>query len=344
MKYVRLGQTGVRISSVALGTANFGTGWGHGSDREEAKRVFDTYAEAGGNFLDTADTYQFGESEKLLSDFLASNREEFFLASKYTFGAGPNDSMLNIGNNRRSMQHCVEASLKRLRTDRLDLYWVHIPDAITPMEEIVRGLDSLVRSGKVLYVGFSDFPAWRIARGLTIADLRGWTVPAAIQLEYSLVERSGERELLPMARALGMAALGWSPLGGGLLTGKYRRGESGRAQGLKTLVHAEDSEQKRLILDSLEQIATETGASMGAIAIAWTLSQGIIPLIGPRSHTQAVDNLAATRLTLTPEHTQRLASVSAIPLGFPHDMAIQHRQRLAGVAPADDPFPIVTVG
>lgn len=192
-------------------------------------------------------------------------------------------------------------------------------------------------------MAFSDFPAWRVARGYTIAEMRAWTPAAAIQLEYSLVERSGDRELLPMARSLGLASLAWSPLGGGLLTGKYRRGETGRAQGLKILVHAEDSEQKRRILDALEAISTDTGATMSAVAIAWLLAQGVFPILGPKTQAQLADNLAAGELTLAASHLQLLNEVSAIPLEFPHNMAIQHRQRLAGVSPAEDPYPIVTV-
>jgi aryl-alcohol dehydrogenase-like predicted oxidoreductase len=241
------------------------------------------------------------------------------------------------------MIHCVEASLKRLKTDRLDLFWVHLPDSITPMEEIMRGLDDLVRAGKVIYIGLSDFPAWRVAWGAAIAELRGWTRLAALQIEYSLVERAADRELLPMARALGLGALGWSPLGAGLLTGKYRRGEEGRATNLKILIHAEDSEQKKAVVDTLDDLSKETGASMGALAIAWLTTQDVFPIIGPRTVEQLADNLAAAEIALTETQINRLNQVSAIHLGFPYSMVNESRARLSGSAPEEHAYPFVSV-
>lgn len=344
MRYRTLGRhTGLRVSELVLGAGNFGTGWGYGAEREEARRIFEGYADAGGNFIDTSDAYQFGESEALLGEFLAGRREQFVLASKYTFGAYRQELMLSAGNNRLAMRHSVEESLKRLRTDHLDLFWVHLPDSITPMEEIMRGLDDLVRSGKVIYIGLSNFPAWRIARGAAIAELRGWVPLAAMQIEYSLVERSADRELLPMARALGLGALGWSPLGGGLLTGKYRRGEEGRAQHFRILIHKEDSEQKKKIIDALHDLSTETGASMGALAIAWLTTQEVFPIIGPRTATQLADNVAAANLTLTEEQIQRLSQVSSISLGFPYSMANENRARLTGSTPEEHGYPFASV-
>lgn len=344
MRYRTLGRhNGLRVSELVLGAGNFGTSWGYGAEREEARRIFERYADAGGNFLDTADAYQYGESESLLGDFLTGRREQFVVASKYSLGANREDRMLSIGNSRRAMIHCVEASLRRLKTDRLDLFWVHLPDSITPMEEIMRGLDDLVRAGKVIYIGLSDFPAWRVAWGAAIAQLRGWTPLAALQIEYSLVERAADRELLPMARAMGLGSLGWSPLGGGLLTGKYRRGEEGRAHNLKILIHSEDSEQKKAIVDTLDDLSKETGASMGALAIAWLATQDVLPIIGPRSAEQLADNLSAAQISLTETQIERLNRVSAIQLGFPYSMVNESRERLSGSAPEEHAYPFVSV-
>lgn len=333
MRYQLFGRhTGLRVSQVGLGSGNFGTGWGYGAEAAEVHSIFDGYLEAGGNLIDTADQYQFGQSESLVGDCIAANRDNLVLATKYSLGAAAVCGLGVTGNNRKNMLQSVEGSLRRLQTDRIDLLWVHMPDAYTPIDEIARGLDQLVRSGKVLYLGLSDFPAWRVARAATIAELRGWARIDGVQLEYSLVERSGDRELLPMAAGLGLGTVGWSPLGGGFLTGKYRHGGDGRATGLKTLVHAEDTQQKAAILDLLVEIANETGANTGQVAIAWVGSRGVIPILGPRSRAQLDDNLGAVKLTLTPEQIQRLDSVSAPELGFPHDFNAKegNRQRLAG--------------
>src|SRR5580692_5605612 len=219
MRYKPFGRgTGLRVSELALGCGTFGTRWGYGSAPDEAKRVFDGYVEAGGNFLDTADSYQEGQSEELVGQFIKGRRDDFVLATKFTLSPRSNSPLLAVGNSRKNMMSSVEASLERLKTDRIDLYWVHMPDGVTSSEELVRGLDDLVRSGKVLYVGLSDFPAWRVARAVTIAELRGWAPIVGLQIEYSLVERTPDRELLPMAQGFGLGVVGWSPLGGGLLS------------------------------------------------------------------------------------------------------------------------------
>ncbi|WCT13296.1 aldo/keto reductase [Mucilaginibacter jinjuensis] len=204
--------SGLRVSTLALGTGNFGTAWPFGATKEESKQVFDRYADAGGTFIDTADGYQGGQSESFLSEFLASERDNFVLASKYSMGTR---EMQTTGNSRRTMMRAVEESLKRLKTDRLDLYWVHLSDEQTPIEEIVRGLDDLVSAGKINYAGFSNFPAWRIANAALLADLRGWAPIVGIQVEYNLIERTPERDLIPMAEALGLGVAFWSPLAGG---------------------------------------------------------------------------------------------------------------------------------
>jgi aryl-alcohol dehydrogenase-like predicted oxidoreductase len=330
MRYRTFGQTGLRVSSIALGTANFGKGWGYGSEREEAHKIYASYRDAGGNLIDTADQYQFGQSEEMLGDFISGEREDVVLATKFSLGDSPNSGLQRTGNSRKAMIQSVEASLKRLKTDRVDLLWVHMPDGVTPIDEIARGLDDIVRSGKILYSGLSDFPAWRVATAVTLAELRGWAPISAVQLEYSLVERTAERELLPMAAAFNLATVAWSPLGGGLLTGKYRKGETGRAQGLGAVIHSESDGRKTATVDEVLAISDETGLPAGRIAIAWVLNKGTLPIIGPRTLEQLADNLASADVVLSAEHMQRLDASSAISLGFPHDVVAASAGRLAG--------------
>jgi aryl-alcohol dehydrogenase-like predicted oxidoreductase len=346
MRYRIFGQrSGLRVSEFALGTGTFGTQWGYGAEPAEARRIFDGYAEAGGNFLDSADTYQFGQAETLLGDFVGADRDHFVIATKYTLGASPAGGISVTGNSRKNMIRSVEESLVRLKTDRIDLYWVHMPDGVTPIEEIVRGLDDLTRAGKILYAGLSDFPAWRVARAATICELRGSAPIVGLQIEYSLVERTPDRELLPMAQGLGLGTVAWSPLGGGLLTGKYREGATGRATEWKRLIHAESSAQKTAILDALGAIAKEVGANSGQVAIAWINAKGIIPILGPRTRAQLDDNLRAAAVKLTAEQVRRLDEVSAIALGFPHEMlaAEPNRLRINGGKPDLLDLPAVAV-
>lgn len=330
MRYRIFGNTGLRVSSLALGTGNFGKGWGYGADLDEARRIYDGYREAGGNFIDTADQYQFGQSESMLGDFMATERDDVVLATKFSLGDSPGAGVLRSGNSRKAMRSSVEASLKRLKTDHIDLLWVHMPDGVTPIDEIVRGLDDLIRAGKVLYSGLSNFPAWRVATAATLAELRGWSAISAVQLEHSLVERSAERELLPMAAAFNLGTVGWSPLGGGLLTGKYRKGETGRAQGLGAVIHDEDSERKTSTVDAVLAIAEETGHTPGQIAIAWVQAKGTLPIIGPRTPEQMADNLASVEVQLTADQLAQLDAASAMPLGFPHDKVAASAPSLAG--------------
>ena len=269
----------------------------------------------------------------MLGDFIAAERDHFVLATKYTLGAAPSGDISRTGNSRFNMVRAVEASLKRLKTDRIDLYWVHLADGVTPTEEIVRGFDDLVRAGKIVYAGLSDFPAWRVARGATIAELRGAAPIAGLQVEHSLVERTTEHELLPMGQALGLGIVAWSPLGGGMLTGKYRRGESGRLQGLGGRVfQQENSEQRTRILDTVIAIAEEARVTPSQVAIAWVVSKGSLPIIGPRNLNQLEDNLRAASLALSPEQIARLDEASAIPAVFPHTVLNDRetRQRMAG--------------
>ncbi|HEX7911505.1 MAG TPA: aldo/keto reductase [Paraburkholderia sp.] len=313
MNYTVFGNTGLRVSQIALGTGSFGTGWGHGASTDESAAIFNAYSEAGGNFIDTADIYQFGQSEEILGDLLRGRRENFVLATKFTNGAAPNADRLVTGNSRKAMVASVEASLRRLKTDRIDIYWVHHPDGITPSEEIVRGLDDLARAGKILYAGLSNFPAWRLARAVTLAELTGAVPIAAAQFEHSLVHRETEADLFPAAKALGLGIVTWSPLGGGVLTGKYRKGEQGRAEAMGGRVfQAENSEQRTRILDAVLEIAAELQTSPDRVAIAWAGTHSAVPMIGPRTLAQFEGNIGATSLSLAPEHLTRLDEVSSL--------------------------------
>jgi aryl-alcohol dehydrogenase-like predicted oxidoreductase len=313
MKYTAFGKTGLRVSQVALGTGNFGTGWGHGADPDVAEAVFNAYAEAGGNFIDTADIYQFGQAEELLGTLLKGRREDFVLATKFTNGAAPNANRLVTGNSRKALVASVEASLKRLKTDRIDIYWAHHPDGITPIEEIVRGFEDLAHAGKILYAGLSNFAAWRLARAVTLAELTHAVPIAAAQFEHSLVCREPEADLFPASLALGLGIVTWSPLGGGMLTGKYRQGEKGRAEGFGGRVfQPENSAQRTQILDSVLAIAGELGVSASQVAIAWAGTHRAVPIIGPRSQTQLSDNLDALTLSLSAEQINRLDTVSSL--------------------------------
>ena len=337
MKYTTFGRrNGLRVSELALGTANFGTGWGHGAEQAEAVRIFEGYVESGGNFIDTADTYQGGQSEQFLADLINSERDHFVVASKYTLGLGQ-ASPSYTGNSRKNMMQSVEASLKRLKTDRIDLYWAHFADGLTPIDEIMRGFDDLVRSGKILYAGLSNFPAWRIARADTMAELRGWAPLAGIQVEYSLAERSADRELLPMAEALGLGAALWSPLGGGFLTGKYRAESSDtRLSKLGMLVHSEKSGRETAILDAVLAIAAEHAAPPLQVAIAWlrhkatASATGLVPILGPRTRAQLDGTLGALALSLDAQQVARLDEVSAVDPGTPGRQIGASVQRISG--------------
>lgn len=341
MRYKLFGRhTGLRVSELALGAGNFGTGWGHGADRDEARKIFDGYVEAGGNFIDTANGYQLGQSEPMVGEFIGANRDRFVLATKYTLQTTPEDGLLQTGNSRKNMIRSVEASLKRLKTDRIDLLWTHMADGTTPMEEILRGFDDLARAGKILYAGLSNFPAWRIARGATLAELRGSLPIVGIQIEYSLAERTGDRELLPMAEALGLGAALWSPLGGGFLTGKYReKEETNRLAKLGMLVHTERSARETALLDTVLAVAKEAGTTPTHIAIAWLLEKSarstvaLVPILGSRSRAQLDNTLGAVEVKLTPDQVTRLDAASAIPLGIPHDQLRESAPQLAGGKP-----------
>lgn len=325
MRFTTFGRrTGLRVSQYALGTGNFGTGWGAGADPDEARAMFQRYREVGGNFIDTADSYQFGESERLVGQFMGAERDDIVLATKYTVGASAERRLSRTGNGRKNLRSSVEASLARLDTDYIDLLWVHYPDELTPVDEILRGLDDLVSQGKILHAAFSNFPAWRTARAAALADAARWEPISGIQVEYSLVERSADREQLPMAEALGLGVTTWSPLGGGLLTGKYRASDDGRLKDLKILIHTESSAQKTAVVDAVLEVARDLGRPAAQVAMAWVnerarrCSTVVVPVIGPRSITQLTSYLEALDITLTEEQYARLSAVSAVDLGVPH--------------------------
>ena len=313
MNYQLFGQTGLNVSQIALGTGNFGTGWGYGSSHEDAKLTFDAYLDVGGNFIDTADVYQFGQSEQILGDLLQGIRHEIVLATKFSDGALPDTNQLHKGNSRKAMLYSVEQSLRRLKTDYIDLYWVHHPDNVTPSEEILRGLEDLARAGKIIYAGLSNFPAWRLSRAATIAELKNTVPIAAAQFQHSLVYREPEADLIPASQALGLGMVTWSPLGGGMLTGKYRKGEKGREAGFGGKVfQQENSIQRTEILDAVLSIANELNVSADQVAIAWSSTHGTVPIIGPKSLQQAKSNLGAIDVVLSTDQIELLDSVSQI--------------------------------
>lgn len=324
MRYRLLGKSGLRVSELCLGTMTFGEDLGWGSSKEESRKVYDAFLEADGNFIDTANVYTNGTSEKWLGEFMAGNRDRIVLATKYTNAAPGNDANA-AGNHRKSMMRAVEASLKRLATDYIDLYWLHIWDQITPIEEVMRAFDDLVRQGKILYAGVSDMPAWLVARANTLAELRGLSSFVGLQIEYSLIERTPERELLPMAAALGVGVTAWSPLAGGVLTGKQL--EQGGAKDSRQ-THAmmqqflKADARKEAVAREVVAVARESGNSPAQIALAWLRqrSQPVIPIIGARKLAQVKDNLACIDVKLAPAQIGRLDAVSQIELGFPLDM------------------------
>jgi aryl-alcohol dehydrogenase-like predicted oxidoreductase len=350
MKYYLLGKSGLRVSELCLGAMTFGEEWGWGASKDESRKIFNAYVNAGGNFIDTANKYTEGASEKYIGEFIASDRDRFVLATKYTSSTRRGDPNAG-GNHRKSMVQSLEASLERLNTDYIDLYWVHAWDQTTPVEEMMRALDDLVKAGKILYAGISDAPSWIVSQANTLANLRGWTEFTGLQIEYSLIQRTPERELLPMARALDIGVTAWSPLGNGLLTGKYNKNRdqlpqqqqqqdrslssSTVAEGKSRLnmfrsmspdlVNALLNETNLLIAEEVSKISKEIGRSPAQVALNWIRRQmlprqsKIIPIIGSRRESQIKDNLACLDYELSNELIQRLNEISKIELGFPHD-------------------------
>jgi aryl-alcohol dehydrogenase-like predicted oxidoreductase len=324
MRYRLLGKSGLRVSELCLGTMTFGEDWGWGSSKEESRKVYDAFMEAGGNFIDTANVYTNGTSETLLGEFMTGQRDRIVLATKYT-NAVPGTDANAAGNHRKSMMRAAEASLQRLQTDYIDLYWLHIWDQLTPIEEVMRAFDDLVRQGKILYAGVSDMPAWLVARANTLAELRGWTSFVGLQIEYSLIERTPERDLVPMAAALGLGVTAWSPLAGGVLTGKQLEpgGARDSRQGNDMVRQFMQSDaRKEAIVREVVAVARASGHSSAQVALAWLRQrpQPVIPIIGARKLAQVKDNLACLDVKLAPAQIDRLDAVSKIELGFPLDM------------------------
>ncbi len=323
MHYQLFGHSGLRVSPLCLGTMTFGKDWGWGSTPEESKAIFDAFLEAGGNFIDTADVYTEGSSESILSDLINADRDHIVLATKYTL-SNTTHNPNNSGNHRKNLVQSVEASLRRLKTDYIDLLWVHAYDYLTPIEEMMRALDDLVRAGKILYTGISDAPAWVIARANTIAEFRGWSPFIGNQLEYNLTERTPERDLLPMSQELNIGVVAWSPLAAGILTGKYldKKGEGsgGRMEGTTSFRLNERNEAiARVVVDVAQQLDT----TPAQVALAWLRHRGIIPIIGARKLHQLQDNMASLDLHIPAEQMTQLEAVSAIDLGFPHDFVLR---------------------
>jgi aryl-alcohol dehydrogenase-like predicted oxidoreductase len=322
MKYRLLGKSGLRVSEICLGTMTFGQEWGHGSNKEESKAIFDAFLEAGGNFLDTANRYTEGTSERWLGEWIGPERANLVVGTKYTLYE-QYGKVNCAGNHRKNMVQSLEASLKRLRTDYVDILWVHAWDFLTPVEEVMRGLDDLLRAGKVLYVGVSDAPAWVVSAANTLAALRGWTPFVALQIEYSLIERTPERELLPMASAFELAVLAWSPLGAGVLTGKYLPsvGGGGRLAGPQASRLADHflNQQTLAVASVVREVAQELGCSPSQVALAWLRKKpgNLIPIIGARTLDQLKENLGCLGVDLPAKAMERLEEVSRVPLGFP---------------------------
>jgi aryl-alcohol dehydrogenase-like predicted oxidoreductase len=324
MKYLLLGNSGLRVSEAALGTMTFGEEWGRGSAKDEAHKVYDAFREAGGNFIDTANFYTNGTSESFLGEFMKDHRQSVVLATKYTMSA-PGTDPNAAGNQRKNMMQSLEASLKRLQTDYIDLYWVHLWDQITPVEEVMRGLDDLIRQGKALYVGISDAPAWWIAQANTLAQLRGWSPFVGLQIEYSLIERTIERELVPMAKALNLGLTAWSPLAKGMLTGKYHghgSSEQGRLNSDTMKDFMPDQQRTDRVITAVKAVSDQTGRSMAQVALAWLRCRPVpvIPIIGARKLAQLQDNLASINVALSAEQVKALDEASQIDLGFPYDI------------------------
>ena len=318
MRYKLLGKSGLRVSEICLGTMTFGEEWGWGANKEESRNIFDDFADAGGNFIDTANRYTEGTSEKYVGEFISEDRENYVLASKYSL-YNKRDNVNAGGNHRKNMIQSVEGSLKRLNTDYLDLLWLHAWDFTTPVDEVMRGLDDLVRAGKVLYLGVSDTPAWVVAQANTMAELRGWTSFIGLQIEYSLVQRTPERDLIPMAKSFGMTVTPWAPLAGGVLTGKYLADEE--ADGRVAATSERRNEHNTRIAEEVVAIANELNVPPATIAVRWTMQKDFqsIPIIGARKLSQLQDSLRCLRFELPEMYMERLDEVSKIKLGFPHD-------------------------
>ena len=323
--YRLLGPSGLRVSPLCLGTMTFGHEWGWGSDERTSRKVFDLYADRGGNFLDTANFYTEGTSESYLGKFLKGQREKFVVSTKYTLCMNFKDPNAG-GNHRKNMIQSAEASLKRLQTDYIDVFWIHMWEGRTPIEEIMRAFDDLVKQGKVLYPAVSDMPAWKMAEANTLAEARGWSPFIATQVHYNLIERTVEHEVVPMVQDFGLGFLPWSPLAGGVLTGKYSREdlkyqpqEGERSRKSFALATGQLSERSMTIVDNLKAVASECQKSCAQVALRWLLQKPFVTsvIIGAKNEEQLESNLDCLNFELNPAQMQLLDKASAIEPIFP---------------------------
>jgi aryl-alcohol dehydrogenase-like predicted oxidoreductase len=319
MKYNLFGaKTGLQASEIILGAASFGTRSGYGSEPTNAKEILTAYADAGGNFIDTSDAYQLGQSEEIIGEFIEGQRSNFIICTKYTRSNEANPSVSNFGNHRKAMRQAVESSLKRIKTDYIDIYMPHYDDGLTPIDEISRGLEDLVSSGKILYTGLTNFPSWKASAIASSIKL------SAIQIEYNLLQRTADREFITMAEHFGLGTMMYSPLAGGQLTGKYRQGEKGRINRNLNEEYKENEIAEKII-NELFVIAEELEATPGQVALAWILSKGGFPLVGARTIDHLTDALKSTTIVLSNVQIQKLDELSSISLGYPHDLLISVR-------------------
>lgn len=333
--YRTLGRSGLVVSPLALGTMTFGTArWG--SDEGGSRAVFDAYVDAGGNFVDTADVYSGGVSEAMIGQFIADRalRDRIVLATKSGFNTTPGNPHAG-GNGRKAIHAAIDGSLRRLATDHIDLYWLHVWDTVTPVEELIETFGGLVRAGKIRYYGLSNVPAWVAARWTTLAAAHGVPGPIALQLEYSLTERSIENEFVPMARDLGLGILPWSPLDGGFLTGKYQRGDkapeaAGRLAGANPFGTSKFTDRNWDILDALRTVAAEAERPPAKVALAWALARpGIAALlIGASRPEQLAENIAALDLVLTPPQSEALDTASTPAPTYPYPIFAKSVNRM----------------
>ncbi len=324
-QYITLGRSGLRVSPFSLGAMTFGEDLGWGSSVAESQQIIDRYIELGGNFIDTANFYTRSHSEKILGDHIGrdkARRDRLVIATKFSGNLYPGDPN-GGGSSRKAIVNAAENSLRRLQTDYIDLYWLHIWDQNTPIEETMAALDDLVRAGKVRYIGASDTPAWKIAQANTMAHFRGWSAFVALQIEYSLLERSVEQELVPLALEMGLGITPWSPLKSGALSGKYTRANAGTVKGDRGIfLEASLNEKTYAVIDALEIIAKAHGASVAAISLAWLCAKpGVTsPIIGARRLEQLEDNIRALSVKLTPDEIAKLDALTQPRLGFPQSM------------------------
>ena len=322
--YVTLGRSGLRVSPLCLGAMTFGEDLGWGSSVEESQVILDRYIDLGGNFIDTANFYTKGHSEKIIGDHLGrhpARRDRLVIATKFSGNLYPGDPN-GGGSGRKSIISACENSLRRLQTDYIDLYWLHNWDVHTPIDETMAALDDLVRAGKVRYLGVSDTPAWKIAEANLTARFRGWSQFIGLQIEYSLLERSVEQELVPMARELGLGITPWSPLKSGVLSGKYTRENAGQLQNGRAFAESFLNEQAYVVIDELGAIAKAHDTTVARVALSWVHAQPGVSstIIGARRLTQLEDNVKALDVTLGKQELERLDALTKPALGFPQNM------------------------